>query len=289
MSTQGLETAWHCLRAGRSEEGIPYLINGASQAIHQGAPHEAERALRTGLPIIPDDRKAEAIILLATALQEQAAWQELLSALDTLPDQTRENVRYEAVTLAIRARRGAGELDAHEIQNDLDTLVQVVRSSQAQAIRARAIGVAAMLTNSTRARGQTRLIYTLSGSAGEAELQAPDRAELSRAKAILAYQLGDSQASLKHLEAALALIAATGLASSIAVSVYTGLGVHACLQGRYEEAIEHHDIALQASVRLGNDAMTGVCCGNLAVCFGRLGSPKDQLTWAERALSLQGS
>src|SRR4029077_10921187 len=54
-------------------------------------------------------------------------------------------------------------------------------------------------------------------------------------------------------------------------------------------AIEHHDIALQASVRLGNDAMTGVCCGNLAVCFGRLGSPKDQLTWAERALSLQGS
>jgi DNA-binding SARP family transcriptional activator len=161
LNTQGLETAWHCLRAGRSEEGIPYLINGASQAIHQGAPHEAERALRTGLPIVPDDRKAEAIILLATALQEQAAWSDLLSSLELLPEQATEEVRDEALALAIKSRRELGALDTYEIQHDLDTLLEVVISSRYPAIRVRAVSVAATLSNLTRNGDQARLAYEI--------------------------------------------------------------------------------------------------------------------------------
>jgi tetratricopeptide (TPR) repeat protein len=273
LRTQGLETAWHCMRAGRAAEGIPFLIDGAAEAIQQGAPHEAERALRTGLPSVPHDLKTRAIILLATALQEQAAWQD---------------ARYEVLTLAIKARRWAGALDAHEIQRDLDTLAGIVRSARHPAIRVRAIGLAATLTNFTRMKDQAGLVYALAEAVPEAGLHAHDRAELSRAKALLAFHLGDSQASLTHLQAALGVIVSTGLASSLAVSVHMGSGVHACLQGRYEDAIQHHKFALQAAMRLGNDPLISASCGNLAVCCGRLGARRDQLDWAQRALAYQG-
>jgi DNA-binding SARP family transcriptional activator/tetratricopeptide (TPR) repeat protein len=288
VKPRGLETAWHCMRAGRSGEGIPYLMDGAAEAIQQGGPHEAERALRTGLPILPPALRSRAIILLATALEEQAAWRELLSALDLLPAETDDDVRDEALALAIKARRDTGALDIHEIQHDLDTLFGLAQSAQQPAIRARAMGVAATLTNFTRKTDQARLAYDLAGSVPEADLQAHDLAALNCARAMLAFQFGDSQASWRHLQAAVAVIRSTGLASSVAVSVHTGLGVHACLQGRYEEAISHHTAALQAATRLGNDQQFAISCGNLAVCFGRLGLPRDQVDWAQRALAHQG-
>jgi DNA-binding SARP family transcriptional activator/tetratricopeptide (TPR) repeat protein len=286
---QGLETAWHCMRAGRQEEGVPYLLDGASEAILRGAPHEAERAIRTGLPIIPSALKSRAVIPLAAALLEQAAWQELLSALELLPDNPSEDVREEALVLAIKARRDMGVLDIYEIQRDLDTLFHVVGSARRAAIQARAIAVAATLTNFTRQRDQLCVAYRLAQSVPEAELQAHDRAVLACAKAMLAFQLGDSESSLRHLESAASLARSAGLASSVAVSVNLGVGIHACLRGDYENGILHHTSALQAATRLGNDALCAVACGNLAVCFGRLGAPRDQLKWAERALSYQGN
>ena len=288
LKPQGLETAWHCMRAGRSDEGIPYLIEGASEAIQQGAPHEAERALRTGLHIVPPALQARAIILLATALEEQAAWRELLAALELLPAESTEEVRDEALALAIKARRDMGTLDVHEIQHDLDTLFGLVRSAQQPAIRARAMGVAATLTNFVRERRQSHLAYDLAGLIPEEGLEAHDLAALKCAQAMLAFQFGDSQASLRHLNSAASVIQSTGLASSVAVNVHMGLGVHACLQGRYEEGISHHTAALQAAARLGNDQQVALSCGNLAVCFGRLGMPRDQLSWAGRALAHQG-
>jgi DNA-binding SARP family transcriptional activator/tetratricopeptide (TPR) repeat protein len=286
---QGLETAWHCMRAGRLEEGIPYLMEGASEAILRGAPHEAERALQTGLPVVPASLRARAVVLLATALQEQAAWSELLSALELLPEEGSLDVRDEVLALGIKARRELGTLDTHEIQRDLDTLFEIAQSDRRAAIRARAIAIAATLTNFTRGKDQLRIAYSLAQSVPKADLQAHDSASLNCAKAMLAFQLGDSQASLEHLELAASVIRSTGLASSVAVSVHLGLGIHACLQGRYEEAISHHTSALRAATRLGNDALCAGSCSNLAVCFGRLGSPRDQLEWAQRSLSYQGA
>ena len=46
----GLMLAWHCFRAGRVGEAIPYLLKGAKQAIHRAAPFEAELALVSALP-----------------------------------------------------------------------------------------------------------------------------------------------------------------------------------------------------------------------------------------------
>ena len=37
-SAIGLEIAWHCMRAGRTDEAIPYLLSGAMEAIRSGAP-----------------------------------------------------------------------------------------------------------------------------------------------------------------------------------------------------------------------------------------------------------
>ncbi|MEO8031517.1 MAG: AAA family ATPase, partial [Gemmatimonadota bacterium] len=41
----GLELAWHCFRAGRTDEGQKYLLTGAREAIDEGAVCEAELAL----------------------------------------------------------------------------------------------------------------------------------------------------------------------------------------------------------------------------------------------------
>lgn len=286
---RGLETAWHCMRAGRSEEGIPHLLDGASEAIAQGAPHEAERAIRTGLPVIPHSLKGRAIILLAVALHEQAAWRELLSAIQMLPGEITDDVRYEALVLAIKARRYIQAVDNYEIQNDLDMLFEVAGAGRGAAVQARAIGVIAMLTDFTRRKDQACAAYILAQSLSGADLQPHDKAALSCAKAMLAFQVGDSDASLKHLETAVAETKVAGLASSVAVTVHIGLGIHECLRGRYEEAISHHTSALQAATRLGNDAMCAVSCSNLAVCHGRLGAPRDQLRWAQRSISYQGS
>ncbi|HEU5171245.1 MAG TPA: AAA family ATPase, partial [Gemmatimonadales bacterium] len=67
----GLEVAWHCMRAARLEEAIPHLLAGAREALRSGAPHEAERALSTGLPSLPERPATEARLLLAETLQEQ--------------------------------------------------------------------------------------------------------------------------------------------------------------------------------------------------------------------------
>src|SRR5512135_725323 len=210
--------------AGRTGEGIPFLIDGAAEAIQQGAPHEAERALRTGLPSVPPGLKTKAIILLATALQEQAAWQDLLAALQLLPEDVCDDVRAEALALEIKARRQLGGVDTHEIQHDLDILLSVASSAHHPAIRVRAVTVAATLSNCTRKREQAHYAYELAKAVPEAELQAHDRAALDCARAQLAFQLGDSQASIRHLEAAAAVTSATGLASSIAARVHMGLG-----------------------------------------------------------------
>ena len=289
LRTQGLETAWHCMRAGRTGEGIPFLIDGAAEAIQRGAPHEAERALRTGLPSVPPGLRTKAIILLATALQEQAAWQDLLAALQLLPEEVCDDVRAEALALEIKARRELGGVDTREIQHDLDILLGVVSSTQHPAIRVRAVCVAATLCNLTRKREQARFAYQLATGVPEVELQAYDLATLDCARAMLAFQIGDSQASLKHLQAAVAVTISTGLASSVAVRVHTGLGIHACLEGRYEDGIPHHIAALQTAIRLGNDGLCAGSCGNLAACFGRLGAQRDQLDWARRALGYQSA
>ena len=288
MKLQGLETAWHCLRAGRPHEGVPYLIQGASEAILQGAPHEAERALRTGLPLVPSDSRSRAVILLATALQEQAAWRELLSALELLPEEVSDDVRDEALALAIKSRRELGALDTLEIQHDLDILLSVVRSAHRPAIRVRTVCVAATLSNLTRKRDQAEFAYEVAKDVPETGLEPHDLAALECARAMLAFQRGDSQASLRHLEAAAIVTRSAGLASSVAVRVHTGLGIHACLQGRYEDGIHHHTNALRTAARLGNDDLCASSCCNLAACFGRLGAPQDQLIWARRALGYHG-
>jgi tetratricopeptide (TPR) repeat protein len=213
----------------------------------------------------------------------------LLSALELLPEEVSSDVRDEVLAMGIKARRELGTLDIQEIQHDLDTLLGVATSAQRPAIRARAVCIAATLSNFTRNTNQAGATYDAAKVVPEAELQAHDRAAFDCARAMLAFQLGDSRASLKHLEVAEALTISNGLASSVAVRVHMGLGIHACLQGRYEEGITHHTRALQAAMRLGNDGLCASACGNLAACFGRLGMPRDQLRWAQRALAYRGT
>ena len=110
----GLETAWHCMRAGRVAEAPPYLLRGAREAVFHGAPHEAELALRTGMPALVADDRAEAALILAEAHQEQAAWTESLGALDAAAFERDEDLD-RAVVLRTVAARHLGLIPAAQI------------------------------------------------------------------------------------------------------------------------------------------------------------------------------
>jgi len=58
------------------------------------------------------------------------------------------------------------------------------------------------------------------------------------------------------------------------------------MEGRYEEAVLHHNAAHQIAQSLGNEDMISGACSNLAVCYGRLGNARAQIEWADRAMSL---
>ena len=65
--------------------GIPHLLHGARQAIRQGAPHVAERALKSAIPTLRGPELPPLLLLLlAEAMQEQGRWRESLDVLADL-------------------------------------------------------------------------------------------------------------------------------------------------------------------------------------------------------------
>jgi hypothetical protein len=282
----GLEIAWHCIRSGRLEQAVPYLLEGASEAIRSGAPHEAERALATGSAHFEGDVRARAATLHAEALQEQGDWVGSLrmieEVLPTVDGASAELLRVQMLFSQQNAQAATSLLATEQMEQ----LWQVMESSREPRNRLKAASVAASLSGILMDAFAAKRTYDLAGQIschGEG-----DHLTLSCIKAVLAHHYGDRATSRLHLEAAVEIIEKQRFANSTAVRVHTGLGVHALLEGRYEDAIPHHMTAYRLAQSLGNEALMRGSCSNLAVCHGRLGYPTSQIEWAERGRALLG-
>jgi len=283
----GLEIAWHCIRSARFEEAIPYLLSGASEAIRSGAPHEADRALATGQSHFVGHCRARAVALRAEALQEQGNWLESLRFIEenlaTVHGSEAELLR----VLRINARGHCDTRTSFVAAEEVAELWRVIEDSGEPRNRVKAVSVAASVAASIRNPYAARRTYALADQIPCDSID--EMLHLSSARSVLSYQYGDRAASLAHVKAAWDIVRRGGFANSAVARVHTGLGVHATLKGRYEEAITHHMAAYRTAQRLGNDDLLGTACANLAVCYGRIGDPSAQVAWAERGQRILGA
>jgi tetratricopeptide (TPR) repeat protein len=166
----------------------------------------------------------------------------------------------------------------------LEVFWQVMEFSAEPRNRLKAASAAANLSGILMDPYAARRSYELAQRIGS--LSQDDDLMLSCLKAVLAMHCGNRAASLGHLKAAIDVVARQRFADSTAVRVHTGLGVHAQLGGRYEEAISHHLTAYRLAQGLGNDSLIRSSCLNLAVCYGRLGQPLALIEWTDKGKAL---
>ena len=278
----GLEIAWHCMRAGRTSEATPHLLRGARDAIRSGAPQSAERALSSALPSLSDDTRAEASMLLAEVLHEQGRVLESLGLLSTLTPEARHHSSDRVTALTALAKLSLNPTANAEHEERLQRLANIVQSGSDAPTRALAGRALAYLVGQTRNHEQTREILGLLDTIPCGELDADSLGQLSVARALLLYQVGDSSASFLQAIAGIDELKRRGAANLVMVQLQGGLGSLKSREGRYEEALAHYEQALAMANRLGNDRQAANIIGNIALCCGRLGRYSEQLEWASK-------
>ncbi len=283
MEALGLEIAWNCMRAGRTEEATPHLMRGVRDAIRSGAPQSAERALSSALPSLTGDTLAEASILLAEVLHEQGRVLESLTLLSSLTPEARD-MRTERVTaLTALAKLNLGPIASSEHEELIPQLACIVRSCSEPPTRALAGRAMAYLLGETRNHQRTTELLGLLDTIPSGELDADSLGQLALARAMLLYQIGESNSSFLQAVAGIEELKRRGAANLVMVQLLGGLGSLKSREGRYEEALIHYQQALGMANRLGNDRQIANIIGNIALCCGRLGRYSEQLEWAFKA------
>jgi tetratricopeptide (TPR) repeat protein len=276
----GLEIAWHCMRAGRTDEAIPHLLSGAVEAIRGGAPQSAELALITALPALNGEELVSAKILLVEALQEQGRWRDSLDVLETLAQiQTHSQETFALAALA----KGYLGLQATEWLAFLPALTEIIKSSNSTRERIRAARAVAHATSTLRNRELAAEMLDAIDTIDVSEQDPDDSSLIGLARAQLLFQAGQVEASYQLADMLLKELRHRGVANSIAVRLQIGLGAIKGRQGQYLEAVAQHEKALRDATLLGNDTLTAQVRVNLAVCYGRLGRYDDQLSCASEA------
>jgi tetratricopeptide (TPR) repeat protein len=277
----GLEVAWHCMRAGRTLEAIPYLLSGATEAIRGGAPQIAELALVTALPSLVGEDLVSARLLLVEALQEQGRWRDSLEVLKALgEDRTRAQETFTLEALA----KSYLPLPAGEWMEFLPALKDIITSSPSTRERIRA---ARAVTHGTTNLRNRELACQILGAIDTIDISDQDhdaRSLLGLARAQLLYQAGRMDASYQLAEKLLMDLQGRSVANSTVVRLQVGLGAIRGRQGRYLEAAVLDEKTLRDAVLLGNDTLILQARTNLALCYGRLGRYEDQLNCARDGL-----
>jgi tetratricopeptide (TPR) repeat protein len=284
--SSGLEIAWHTMRAGKVLDAIPYLTEGARVAIRSGAPQSAERALSSALGSLEQESLVEATLLLVESLQEQGRWRDSLEALGTLQGVLSTERSQEAFALAGLAKGYLGLSASQELLHTLPTYEYIITScphipSRVRAARAVAHGVS-LLRDRTLARRLLPLLDQIPNS----DLDVDARGQLSLTRALFLFQAGEAELSFLEADSALKELRSRGAANSVAVQLQSGLGVTRSLQGRYDEAASHYEVALGMANRLGNDSLSAGILANLALVYLRLGRLEGQLWCAEESRRL---
>jgi DNA-binding SARP family transcriptional activator/tetratricopeptide (TPR) repeat protein len=287
MPRSGLEIAWHCFRGGRASEGIPYLLSGASEALRRGAPHEVELALTSAMPALNGSDVQTAQVLLAETIQEQGRWLDSLRVLDNV---RREGGSGDLVdVLTTWAHFKLMDVSDDNVDASLEQLRSIVESTKAPDLAVRALMTAAYVLYDLRNSTSARVFLALASDIDQARLDEEHRLRLVLARALLANQLDYTNRMFDELLLAAESLPRSNLASLAAVQVLQGSASVRCSRGEYELALADAMLGHKMALRLGNDAALATAAGNLALCYGRLGSYQAQVDWSEKGLQYLGN
>lgn len=284
----GLELAWHCVRAGRPESAKPFLLRGAREAIQEGAPYDAERALQTGAQFLSEKERTEAALIVAQAQVEQGSFR---NAILTLSDaalswsDAAEEMRHALLALA-SALGGSPDTELKEM---LPTLFRIMTSTSSEATRTYAAYSASTILRRLRLKD---LAATFFERVAPEPLQDADpslRARWLLAKAQLADLAGYKPrlySMTPELLAALEPFTNRGVQNALTDLLHTSVGCILLSRGSYAEASSHFEAALASARRIGNDAAVARCHINLAITTARLGRYAEAGRYALQSLEV---
>jgi DNA-binding SARP family transcriptional activator/tetratricopeptide (TPR) repeat protein len=285
----GLEIAWHCIRGGRIEEAVPYLLRGARQALQRGAPHSVELALcsANGVLAQPSDRTA-ATLLVCESLQEQGEWNRSLIALEEMepgPDPNQVWLRHALLSAGNSALCRWEEAEVGEMVTEILGAIPNVSDPFTISALARAASGLVLATRHVALAAAT--LDTLV-SFDAVMLKSAARQDWLTAQfriGCLVREPGALEESSRSLSAEMAL---TRTRSSSAALLSMGRGGVCCSQGHYEEALTHFDAAIVIATELGNGSLLASAFANRALCYGKLGQYDQQVRSGLESLECDG-
>ena len=281
----GLEVAWHLVRGDRLAEAVPHLLAGGRESIWRGAPHEADLALSTGMPLLEGAARRTAILLLAEAQQELGRWPESLALLDGADEAWDAEERHQREVLSLVGRRWAGVLDLQATRNGTARLLAIAEQSRDSRTKALAASSTVALLSSSRDADDTAALETIATSLLSTSTDPYDQLHLLHAHAWATACLEGSEAALAPLYAGVALIQQFGIANSLGTRMLLATGITLCQTGAYKEAIPLIEQAHSIASKLDNPVFQSNAAAGLALASGRLGLHAQQVEWARTSLA----
>jgi tetratricopeptide (TPR) repeat protein len=277
--------AWHCIRAGRQEQAIPFLLAGAREAMQCGAPHETELALSTALPTLPLDTAAEARLLIVEAIQEQGRWDESLEVLQTSETDLQQPVRVAILKARVAVQRWS--LTASEYDRIRRAMLAIADGSSDPLTRLRAVQVAAQTLNELRSVEAACEVLSSIDRLTSTSFNRHELIERGIARAKALFFKGDRLASIAEVGTLLGGAgAAPRPANGTTLNLCVSAGAISVAAGNYYEALAHYAEAYRLAIRLGRQDGAASAAGNLSLCYFRTGETSEQLRWAETCLQL---
>lgn len=279
----GLEIAWHTTRAGRASAVPAFLLEGATEAIAQGALDAAARALSTALrQLEPADRTAAAL-LLTDVLQEQGRWAESAGVL--LTDIAARSSALGTVFSLLAEHRTAAPV-GQQLARDVECLRSIVQSNSPLRVRLKALNAASQLMGDVRDQSISHALLTAVEEMACDSLTEDEQCQLTLCRAQLLYYAGKQCATLEVLNSLVASFHARGIANSTLVRAHMGLGAVRCYEGQYEDARTEYSAGYSIAVRIGNEPQQAILAAQLALCCLRLGEYSEQLEWSRMAAAI---
>jgi DNA-binding SARP family transcriptional activator len=274
----GLDIAWHCMRSGRSEEAMEYLLEGANGAIRRGATHEAEFRLSSAMDQFKGEKRTAAVLTLTGLIQEQSRWEDSLKVLEG--DQ-RAQLSVLGQMYSRAALVGLNRLLPSELVETMDLMRAAVRRSPVDLQVALAVVDLATLIH-TRAYDDALLPDLISLVRETDSITWPPEEEATVALARLRIQF---HAGMTHAERVAALqdiiqladrTNARALPSRRSCSLISGIGILQGTLGALEESIKPIQEAMALATRLDNSQHLATAHVNLALRHGWMGNHQRQ-------------
>lgn len=282
----GLMLAWHCFRAGRGDHAVPHLLRGAREAIEEGAPYDAEFALRTGMPNVGPGARPTAVLIMAESLQEQGRWTDSLKALEQeeMPEGAH---RREKVVLTISATTNEVRT-GDQASLKLSEVEAQLAAEQDKSLAIRLIRSGEQLAYRLGDREASERLYSTATALGRGQLALSDEIRLTASLGTLAWmscRRKDLRTILDNIAVLSAKARAIGLLHKGTARMLHVEGCIRAVLGDYTESLRASTEAHALYKRILDEQMEGATASNIAMCHFRLGNYEAQKLWANTSVA----